>query len=574
MRWQIKPADNDRVKGLQRALKCSPTLARILIQRGLEDVDLVRTFFTPDLQHLHDPYLMKDMSRAVKRIAHNIETKTPILIFGDYDVDGTTAASLLYCILTTLGARVRPYIPDRATEGYGLSQPGISAALDFGADLLITCDCGINAVAEVASARDQGVDIIITDHHMPDKTLPDAWAILNPKREDCTYPFKALCGAGVAFKLAQALLTHCSHSLNPLWDLLDLVSLGTAADMVPIIDENRILTYHGLRLMPQSSRPGIAALLSLAGLEDKIPSVGQLVFGLAPRINAAGRMGDANRTVRLLTTSDEAEARRLAKELDEENNRRRRIQQAVVDDALRQVNSEVDLTRERAVVLMQAGWHPGVVGIVASRIKDEFHRPAIIIALDADGLGKGSARSIPGLDLYQALTAVKDHLAGYGGHPMAAGLTVRQEDFPAFKQAFLNHVASILTEEDMEPTLTLDSEVVLQDIDSRFMSFLEKLGPYGPGNMRPKFQASGLEVVGNPKVMGHGDHIRFRVRQGRTVFAAVGFNLSHHYETLIKGLPIDLAFVVETNEWQGRTSIQFNVRDIHVTRNHSATRKL
>jgi len=563
--WKFIDSDTESIARLKRDFRCSEIIARVMANRGLTSVRDSKPFFNPSLDQLHDPFLMKDMDRGVMRIRENITKKIPILVFGDYDVDGTTGASMLFLALRMLGAEVSTYIPDREREGYGLSLQGIDRAKSIGADLIITCDCGINAFNQVAYANSRGIDVIITDHHTPDETLPEAVAILNPKRRDCDYPFKGLCGGGVAFKLVFALAEEMGVDFDQILDLLDLITLGTAADIVPILEENRVIVHHGLEMLPVHGRPGLKALLETAGLLDKTLSVGQLVFGLAPRINAAGRLGDANRAVELLTTSDFERARELARELDRENRRRQEIQQTVVDEAIRMANAHLDPDNEFAVVLAGYGWHPGVVGIVASRIREEFHRPAIIISIDENGLGKGSARSIPGLDLYQVLTNVSEYLEGYGGHPMAAGLTLREDNFIAFRNAFIAKANELLSPRDLEPSITLDGEMRLTDINGRFMDFLEKLGPYGPGNMRPKFAARRVEVVGNPRVIGNGDHIRFKVRQGHTVYPAIGFNQSQHYEKLIKGFPVDLAFIVEINEWQGQTTIQLNIRDIKLS---------
>ncbi|MEE9466550.1 MAG: DHHA1 domain-containing protein, partial [Candidatus Neomarinimicrobiota bacterium] len=389
-------------------------------------------------------------------------------------------------------------------------------------------------------------------------------AILNPKRQDCEYPFKGLCGGEVAFKLACAVATRMGKPDEYIFKYLDLITLGTAADMVPILDENRAIVTKGLKLIEKSVKPGIRALVEKSGIRSAQISVGQLVFSIAPKINAAGRLGDANRAVKLLVSNDEFQAQQLAGELVAENKRRQEIQQGVVDEVMLMINAQIDLLSDRAIVLAEEGWHPGVVGIVASKVKEEYHRPAVIISIDEDGIGKGSARSISGLDLYTALSAVSTHLEEFGGHSMAAGLTVKKDNYPAFKKAFLEVVNRTLAETDLTPSIMLDAEISLEEIDSRFMDFLGKMGPYGPGNMRPKFAARNLEIVGNPLVIGNGDHVRFRVRQGRRVLNAIGFNQVRHYEKLIKGFPVDLAFVVENNEWQGHTTTQLNVRDIQL----------
>jgi single-stranded-DNA-specific exonuclease len=561
MRWSLLNPDQNTVSSVKKAFRTSEVIARVLANRNILNPNLARPFFTPNLDMLHNPYLMQDMDKAVERVLTNINSGKPIMVFGDYDVDGTTGAASLYLAFQKFGADVTYYIPDREKEGYGLSYHGIEVAKDIGIDLIITCDCGINAFVQVDFANEQNIDIIITDHHTTDTELPKAHAILNPKREDCEYPFKGLCGGGVAFKLITAIGNELNIPLTDYEEIIPLITLGTAADVVPIKDENRVIVHHGLNILENLEKPGLKTLLELAGLKGHI-SVGQLVFSIAPRINAAGRIGDANRAVELLVTDDQDKARLLAKELDNENKRRQIIQQAVVDEALLKVNAEADLKNENALVLANAGWHPGVVGIVASKIKEEFNRPTIIIALE-NGSGKGSARSVAGFDLYEALTACKTHLDDYGGHPMAAGLTLSNKKLEDFKKAFINFANERLTEENLQATLTLDSEIALQDITPRFMEFLDKLSPYGPGNMRPKFAIRNAEIAGAPKVIGKtGEHIRFKIRQGLKSYPAVGFGLSNKYEMLITGQPVDIACVVETNEWQGNTSIQMNVRDI------------
>ena len=561
MRWSLLNPDQNTVSSVKKAFRTSEVIARVLANRKILNPNLARPFFTPNLDMLHNPYLMQDMDKAVERVLTNINSGKPIMVFGDYDVDGTTGAASLYLAFQKFGADVTYYIPDREKEGYGLSYHGIEVAKDIGIDLIITCDCGINAFVQVDFANEQNIDIIITDHHTTDTELPKAHAILNPKREDCEYPFKGLCGGGVAFKLITAIGNELNIPLTDYEEIIPLITLGTAADVVPIKDENRVIVHHGLNILENLEKPGLKTLLELAGLKGHI-SVGQLVFSIAPRINAAGRIGDANRAVELLVTDDQDKARLLAKELDNENKRRQIIQQAVVDEALLKVNAEADLKNENALVLANAGWHPGVVGIVASKIKEEFNRPTIIIALE-NGSGKGSARSVAGFDLYEALTACKTHLDDYGGHPMAAGLTLSNKKLEDFKKAFINFANERLTEENLQATLTLDSEIALQDITPRFMEFLDKLSPYGPGNMRPKFAIRNAEIAGAPKVIGKtGEHIRFKIRQGLKSCSAVGFGLSNKYEMLITGQPVDIACVVETNEWQGNTSIQMNVRDI------------
>ncbi len=562
MNWHILEPDPDLVNRLKSEFNTSTIIARVMANRGITSLENSRPFFSPSLEQFHDPFSMCDIDKAARLIKAHIAAGNGILIFGDYDVDGTTAASMLYLALDSMGAVVDTYIPNRELEGYGLSRKGLDYGKSVGARLIITCDCGINAFAEVEYARELGFDVIITDHHTPDQELPAANAVVNPKRSDCPYPFAGLSGGGVAYKLAMAVSDLMDRPREKMHEYLDLITLGTAADMVPILDENRSIVYHGLQMLQNSRRPGLRALLEKTNLHNGPLTVGQIVFWLAPRINAAGRLGDANRSVELLTTTDRKRAEILASELDQENQRRQAIQQEVVDEALRMVNARIDLNRDKAVVLAGHDWHPGVVGIVASRIKEEFNRPAVIVSFDESGMGKGSARSIKDFDLYEALSATRMFLEGYGGHPMAAGLTVTEEKFDGFRKAFTKFANEKIEDQDLIPSIIIDGVMDLNDINGRFMDFLDKLGPYGPGNMRPKFAARNLTIAGHPRVIGNGDHLRFRVRQGRTMFDAIAFNQARDYEKLITGLPIDMAFVVETNEWQGQKFIQLNVRNI------------
>ena len=559
--WKIKTPDTSLVFRLTEEFKTSEIIGRVLANRDIESLESSRSFFDPNLSQLHDPFLMKDMDIAAGMVAEKIKNGGRIFIFGDYDVDGTTGSSALFLFLTSLECNAKVYIPDRMKEGYGLSREGIDVAKDWGTDLLISCDCGINATDEVAYANDQNLEVIITDHHMPDENLPEAKAILNPKQPDCSYPFKGLCGGAVVFKLIQAVSQLLELDDDLVHQYIDLITLGTAADIVPLTDENRIIVKHGLKSLSKTKRPGLRALLEVSGLGEKELTVGRLLFWAAPRINAAGRLGDANRAVQLMTTENLPESLKLARELDEENRQRQDLQQSMVDEAIMKVNAEVDLEKEKAIVLWDDNWHEGVIGIVASKIKETYHRPAVIISL-SKGTGKGSARSVKGFDLYENLTECRELLDGYGGHPMAAGLTLNRENLEDFRTRFSNLAYETLADDDLVNSLDIEGEMDLNLIDGRFMDFLEKLAPFGPGNMTPKFITRHVIPVGNPRLVGNGDHLKFRAKKGETSYDAIGFNMGNHYEKLITGKPIDIAYVVEKNEWQGRTSIQLNIRDI------------
>ena len=559
--WKIKTPDTSLVFRLAEEFKTSEIIGRVLANRDIESLESSRSFFDPNLSQLHDPFLMKDMDIAAGMVAEKVKSGGRIFIFGDYDVDGTTGSSALFLFLTSLECDAKVYIPDRMKEGYGLSREGIDVAKDWGADLLISCDCGINATDEVAYANDQNLEVIITDHHMPDENLPEANAILNPKQPDCSYPFKGLCGGAVVFKLIQAVSLLLELDDDLVHQYIDLITLGTAADIVPLTDENRIIVKHGLKSLSKTKRPGLRALLEVSGLGEKELTVGRLLFWAAPRINAAGRLGDANRAVQLMTTENLPESLKLARELDEENRQRQDLQQSMVDEAIMKVNAEVDLEKEKAIVLWDDNWHEGVIGIVASKIKETYHRPAVIISL-SKGTGKGSARSVKGFDLYENLAECRELLDGYGGHPMAAGLTLNRENLEDFRTRFSNLAYETLADDDLVNSLDIEGEMDLNLIDGRFMDFLEKLAPFGPGNMTPKFITRHVIPVGNPRLVGNGDHLKFRAKKGETSYDAIGFNMGNHYEKLITGKPIDIAYVVEKNEWQGRTSIQLNIRDI------------
>jgi len=565
MNWHFSNPEPKLVNQLKKEFKSSEIIARVLANRGIKSAESSKDFFNPQLNQLNDPFKMQGMDIATDRIISNINLSKPMLIYGDYDVDGTTGASMLYLAITELGGKVTPYIPNREKEGYGLSKTGIDKAKALDINLIVTCDCGINAFEPIDYANSLKIDVIITDHHIPDKVLPKAFAVLNPKRSDCEYPFKDLCGGGVAFKLACAISEKLNKPADLMYNYLDLVTLGTCADMVAIKNENRVIVKKGLKLLSNGTKLGVNALLKLVGLEGKSISVGQLVFGVAPKINAAGRLGDANRSVELLTTNDKQRAKSLANELLQENHNRQIIQQEVVDAAFNMIHANVDLKTERAIVLAGKEWHPGVIGIVASKVKEEFHRPTVIISYDKNGIGKGSARSISGVDLYEALAASSKHLIDFGGHAMAAGLTVAEKSFEGFKKEFTKYVNNTINDEQLIPSIKLEGILKLKDINSRFIDFLDKLAPYGPGNMRPSFASKRVEIVGNPRVIGNGDHIIFKVRQNQKVISVIGFNMSQHYEKLIKGRPVDLAYVVEINEWQGRESVQLNVRDIKMS---------
>ncbi|MFH1941268.1 MAG: single-stranded-DNA-specific exonuclease RecJ [bacterium] len=562
MKWVVtEPTDRNAVNDFVQTLMVPKIVARILVNRGIRSLEEAKRFFKSDWDGLYDPFLMKDMDRAVDRIVAALEQKERIFIYGDYDVDGITAVSLLTLFLRKMGGEVFFYIPDRLKEGYGLSELGIQHAANVGAGLLISVDCGITGVEEVALAGKLGIDVIVSDHHEPAKILPKAEAILDPKREGCTYPFKELAGVGVAFKLVQAVVGKLGLGEKVWREYVDLVALGSAADIVPLIDENRVLVKKGLEKMNLLDRLGIRALVESSGLSGKKIGTGQVVFILAPRINAVGRLGNAERAVRLLITDSEQQAKNIAGILESENRNRKNIDEETFQEALGFLESECDIQSERAVVLAREGWHPGVIGIVASRICERYYRPTIMIAVE-DGIGKGSARSISNFDIYSALKRCEDHLLGFGGHRYAAGLTIELGRIDEFKKAFHAVAGEMLEDEDLVQSLWVDAEIQLPEITEQFVQILNLFAPFGPQNMRPVFLSKNIQVVGSPRIVGK-NHLKFRVRQGGEVFDAIGFDLGGLFYRLAPGEEnLDMVFVVEENHWNGQEKIQLRVKDL------------
>jgi single-stranded-DNA-specific exonuclease len=553
--------DRNQIHDLAEALRVPALIARMLVSRGVTTFETARRFFRPAWEDLHDPFLMADMDKAVARICRALDQKESIFIYGDYDVDGITSVSLLTLFLRRMGATVFYYIPDRLKEGYGLSVAGIEKAAEQEASLMITVDCGITGVEEVKRARELGMDVIISDHHEPGTTLPDALAILDPKREGCPYPFKELAGVGVAFKLVQAVSRHCGLDDSAPAEYIDLVALGSAADIVPLVDENRVLVHKGLEKINRFERLGIRALAETSGLMNKTIGTGQLVFIMAPRINAVGRLGNAERAAELLVTNSESRAREMAKILDQENQTRKNIDEETFQQALELMSTENGDALPPAVVLSQSGWHSGVIGIVASRIAEKVFRPTIMIAVE-DGVGKGSARSIPNFDLYSAIKRCEEHLLGFGGHKYAAGLTIAPEKIGAFRTAFQQTVNEMLREEDLVQRIEVDAEITLDEITEKFVRLLNLFAPFGPQNMRPVFLSRNLQTVGTPQVVGK-DHLKFRVRQEGKIFDAIGFGLGALQYRLAPGESnLDMIYVIEENIWNGQNRIQLRVKDL------------
>ena len=562
MRWKIKDkADADKVNRISETLAIDQILASLLIQRGIDTFDKAKSFFRPSLNDLHDPFLMKDMLEAVLRIERAIMTGENIMIYGDYDVDGTTAVSLVYDYLHSYYKNVATYIPDRYAEGYGISYAGIDFASDNDISLIIALDCGIKAIDKVAYANKKGVDFIICDHHRPGVQLPQAVAVLDPKRADCNYPYDELCGCGIGFKLIQALGQRKGQTINDFIPYLDLVATAIGADIVPMTGENRTLTYFGLKVINSAPRAGIRAMMLQT--KKEVFDITDVVFKLAPRINAAGRMEQGLFAVNLLTEKKFERAVELADAINTYNNQRRDLDQNITQEALDQIiqDKEENLS---ATVVYNEQWHKGVIGIVASRLIEKYYRPTLVFTKSGDKLA-ASARSIKGFDVYDALERCSDFITQFGGHKYAAGLTLEPEKYESFKEKFLEVVNQTMPEELLTEQITIDLNIYLSDINSKFQRILKQLGPFGPQNMKPVFMACGLRDNGYGKRIGENeDHLKLNIISGsdKRTYNAIGFGLGNKFDLISKGKCFKAVFTIEENHWNGMTSLQLNIKDL------------
>jgi single-stranded-DNA-specific exonuclease len=564
-RWALTaPADPAATLALAVELHIPEALAAILVQRGLGSPALAKAFLRPELESLSDPLRWADMRVAVEILKRAIDNSRPILVHGDYDVDGQCAAALLTRVLRAAGATVHAFVPHRITDGYDFGPAGLAEAQRVGAGVIVTCDCGITAVDSVAAARAAGMEVIVTDHHLPGDTLPPASAVLDPRRPDCPSEDKDLCGTGVAFKLAQALVTTLGLSPNLPLHFLDYVALATVADVVPLTGENRILVRHGLKMLADSRWVGLRALVETAGLGGKPLRAGHVGFILAPRLNAAGRIADAKDGLRLLLTEDPAEAGALARELETLNARRQELDQKILDEAIDLADKTLR-EDDRALVLAADGWHPGVIGIVASRLVERYGRPTFMIAWEKDGgVGRGSGRSIAGFDLHEALHRTGAHLEKYGGHTMAAGLTIRRERFEDFRVAFLEVAGQLLGPDDMRPSQRVDLELPLGLVNGELERLIRHLEPCGAGNPAPVFGVRGARAVGARRV--GTNHLRFTLDDGSGVLPAIGFRWADDVPDSWLAAPLDVAFKLERDEWHGRTTLQARVAALAPTK--------
>ena len=564
-RWKInEPADEKSVLALADSLNISHILANLLVQRGITNFFEAKNFFRPTLDSLYDPFLMDGMEDASIRVISAITNNEKICVYGDYDVDGTCSAALMYLFLKELGAKVETYIPNRLTEGYGISNFSIDFIHERGVTLMISVDCGITAVDEIQHAKSYGIDTIICDHHQPKEKLPEAYAVLDPLKPGCNYPFKYLSGAGVAFKLARAVGDRIGKK-NMALKYLDLVALAGAADIVPLIDENRVLVKEGLALINSNPRPGVLALIKSAKMEPGNLTAGQIVFSVAPRINAVGRLGDAHRAVQLFTTQDHKEAYDLAEILEGENYQRRKIDEMTFSHAMELVEKTVDIDNDLGIVLHDDNWHPGVIGIVASRLVEKFHRPSVMLTT-IDGVAKGSARSITGFNIYEALQNCGDLLLQFGGHEAAAGLAVKLDKIEEFRTRFNTILKETMSDEDILPEIHIDTKISFSEITPKFLRILNQMAPYGPGNMRPVFLTEGVTLVYPPRIVG-SNHLVTCLRHNGTdkVFDSIGFNLGFYADHIDKDRNlVDIVYTIENVIKDGKSYPQIRIKDLHV----------
>ena len=561
MRWTLKPKPNpETVKSLADSLQIDVPIASLLVQRGIENFEDAKSFFRPSLDHLHDPYLMKDMDKAVVRIQQAIANNENILVYGDYDVDGTTSVALMSSYLKTKTPLVATYIPDRYDEGYGVSYQGIDFAEDNDFSLIIALDCGVKAVDKVAYAKQKNIDFIICDHHRPGVVIPNAVAVLDPKQADCNYPYKELCGCGVGFKLIQALAKKDGETIDDLLPYLDLVATAIGADIVPITGENRVLAYHGLKVVNQKSRAGFKAIINQ--LKKETLTITDVVFTIAPRINAAGRMKHGQYAVDLLTEVDFDTAVTYAEEIEAFNADRRETDKTITVEALAQIIENKEEQRLTSVVY-QKDWHKGVIGIVASRLIETYYRPTLVFTKSGDKLA-ASARSVSGFDVYNALEACSEHIEQFGGHMYAAGLTLKEENYEAFKQAFEDEVSKTIDKNLLTPEIKIDTTLELSAIDDKFWRIIKQFAPFGPGNMTPIFMTEDLKDTGYGKCVGEEDkHIRCTVTQsGREKFVCIGFNLGNKLNLIKDKKRFKAVYSVDENHWQGNVSLQLKLRDL------------
>jgi single-stranded-DNA-specific exonuclease len=566
-RWVLMPTGNsETIQKLAGELNIHPVLAQLLVQRGVNTFDEAKHFFRPSLNDLHDPFLMKDMDKAVERISNAILNKEKILVYGDYDVDGTTAVSLVYTFLNNQYVNVEYYIPDRYKEGYGISLQGIDYAKENGCNLIIALDCGIKSIDKIEYANSLGVDFIICDHHRPGSELPNAVAVLDPKRADCDYPYKELSGCGVGFKLIQAIAQQKGIQFEDLTQYLDLVAVSIAADIVPITGENRILAFYGLKLLNENPRPGFKAILELSNFKKEEITVNDVVFLIAPRINAAGRIESGNSAVKLLVSKNDNVAGLLGDGINEHNLKRKDLDASITEHALQLIEESEDHKFRKSTVLYNSAWHKGVIGIVASRLTEKYYRPTIVLTKsnDENNMVSGSARSVKDFDVYNAIESCSDLLEQFGGHMYAAGLTMKEENVEEFIKRFEEVVSSTIEDRMLVREVEIDAELNLNDINQKFFNILKQFAPFGPGNMSPIFKSSNVRDNGRGKVVGN-NHLKLTLVQHddyQSTFDGIAFQLGHHHPQVEQQDAFEIVYHIEENNFNNRTTLQLNIKDL------------
>ena len=566
--WNYKKqGDQNEVKHLSAALNVSIVIARLLVQRGITTFNDAKAFFRPRLSDLHDPFLMKDMDKAVTRLEKAIANKEKVIIYGDYDVDGTTSVAMMYSFLKNRIENIEYYIPDRYSEGYGISPKSINYAIDNGFTLVVALDCGIKAVEKIADAKERGLDFIICDHHNPDNEVPPAIAVLDPKQSDCNYPYKELSGCGVGFKLLQAFCQKNNLEQEEIYDLLDLVVVSIASDIVPITGENRVLAYYGLKKLNFNPGIGLQTIINLAGIGDTEITISDIVFKIGPRLNASGRIEHGKKSVQILVSQDEEKSDLIGEEIDSFNEIRKTLDRDITQEAIEMIEKNEHLKNMNSTVLYNRDWHKGVVGIVASRVTESYYRPSIILT-ESNGLATGSARSVRDFDLYEAIAKCSDLLESYGGHMYAAGLTMKIENIPAFRERFEEIVTNQITDKQQIQSIDIDTKIALSEITPRFYRILKQFAPFGPHNMTPVFVTEDVFDAGTSRRVGKNqEHLKLDLVEpdvNSGIFPGIAFNQSDAYEAITSGTPFDICYTIAENEFRGKTNLQLYIKDIKI----------
>ena len=564
--WNLKKqGDLNEVKHLSAALNVNMVIARLLVQRGIKTFNEAKSFFRPRLSDLHDPFLMKDMDKAVERLQQAISNQEKVIVYGDYDVDGTTSVAMMYSFLKPRIENIEYYIPDRYSEGYGISPKSIDYAVENGYTLIVALDCGIKAVEKIAKAKERGLDFIICDHHNPDDIVPPAVAVLDPKQVDCNYPYKELSGCGVGFKLCQAYCQKHNLDQEEIYDLMDLLAVSIASDIVPITGENRVLAYYGLKKLNFNPGIGLQTIINLAGITGTEITISDIVFKIGPRLNASGRIEHGKKSVQILVSQDEDKSDLLGEQIDSYNEIRKTLDRDITQEALDMIDASEELKSQNSCVLYNRDWHKGVVGIVASRVTEHYYRPSIILT-ESNGLATGSARSVKDFDLYEAIGQCSDLLESYGGHMYAAGLTMKIENIPEFKRRFEEIVTKQITDKQQIQTIEIDAKIPLSEITPRFYRILKQFAPFGPHNMAPVFFTEDVFDAGTSRLVGKNEeHLKLDLVEpdvNSGIFAGIAFNQSDAYDLITSGLPFDVCYSITENEYRGKKNLQLFIKDI------------